>query len=216
MKKSPAFAVPIKKFLITLRNFCRPLEQPLIHLAHGNQVADCLMLYTLGELRPVTGADAYIAPSATIIGDVTLGEKSSVWYGCILRGDVHSIRVGDETNIQDASVIHVTGGKFATTIGSRVTIGHRVLIHGATIMDDGFIGMGATLLDGVTVEPYGFVAAGALVPPGFTVKSGWLALGSPAKLVREIRSEEREMMVRTWQNYVKNAALHREQLRAIS
>ena len=73
-----------------------------------------------------------------------------------------------------------------------------------------------TLLDGVTVEPYGFVAAGALVPPGFTVKSGWLALGSPAKLVREIRSEEREMMVRTWQNYVKNAALHREQLRAIS
>lgn len=157
-----------------------------------------------------------MAPGADVVGDVTLGDESSLWYGCVVRGDVHTVRIGAQTNIQDLSVIHVTGGKFATQIGDRVTIGHRVLVHGATLMDDAFVGMGAMLLDGVTVEPFGFVAAGALVPPGFTVKGGWLALGSPAKLVREIRGEEREMMARTWKNYVANARLHREKLTAMS
>ncbi len=173
------------------------------------------MLYSLGEKTPQIAASAWIAPGADVLGDVTLGVESSVWYGCVVRGDVHSIRIGAQTNIQDLSVVHVTGGKFATSIGDRITIGHRVLIHGATLMDDSFIGMGATLLDNATVEPFGFVAAGALVPPGFTVKSGWLALGSPAKLVREIKDEEREMMIRTWKNYITNAALHRDQLKEI-
>ena len=173
------------------------------------------MLYSLGDKVPRIASDAWIAPGADVIGDVTLGAESSVWYGSIVRGDVHSIRIGKQTNIQDLSVIHVTGGKFATTIGDRVTIGHRVLVHGATLMDDSFVGMGATLLDNVTVEPFGFVAAGALVPPGFVVKGGWLALGSPAKLVREIKPEEREMMIRTWKNYVTNAVLHRDQLKVI-
>ncbi|MBN8222778.1 MAG: gamma carbonic anhydrase family protein, partial [Spirochaetes bacterium] len=111
------------------------------------------MLYSLGDKVPRIASDAWIAPGADVIGDVTLGAESSVWYGSIVRGDVHSIRIGKQTNIQDLSVIHVTGGKFATTIGDRVTIGHRVLVHGATLMDDSFVGMGATLLDNVTVEP---------------------------------------------------------------
>lgn len=173
------------------------------------------MVYALGEQSPDVAASAWVAPSATVIGDVTLGERSSVWYGCILRGDVHSIRIGADTNIQDATVIHVTGGKFATKIGDRVTVGHRVLVHGATLLDDSFIGMGAVLLDGVIVEPFGFVAAGALVPPGMVVKSGWLAVGSPAKLVRETRPDEREMMLAIWQRYVENAARHRSGLRAV-
>ncbi|MFO1472012.1 MAG: gamma carbonic anhydrase family protein [Turneriella sp.] len=174
------------------------------------------MIYSLGSLNPAIARDAYVARSAEVIGDVTLGAQSSVWYGCIVRGDVHSISIGDQTNIQDLSVVHVTGGKYPTAIGNRVTVGHRVIIHGATIHDDAFIGMGAILLDQVIVEPFGFVAAGALVTPGTTVKAGWMAIGSPARLVREIRSEEREMMVRTWKGYVTNAKLHRENLKAVT
>lgn len=173
------------------------------------------MVYSLGSLNPQIAADTYVAGSAEVIGDVTLGSQSSIWYGCVVRGDVHSIRIGEQTNIQDLSVVHVTGGKYPTAIGDRVTVGHRVLIHGATIHDDAFIGMGAILLDQVIVEPFGFVAAGALVTPGTTVKTGWMAIGSPARLVREIRDEEREMMVRTWKGYVTNAKLHRETLKAI-
>jgi carbonic anhydrase/acetyltransferase-like protein (isoleucine patch superfamily) len=173
------------------------------------------MVYALGEQEPEVAASAWIAPNATVIGDVSIGERSSVWYGCILRGDVHSIRIGADTNIQDATIVHVTGGRFATTIGNRVTIGHRVLVHGATLHDDSFIGMGAALLDGVIVEPFGFVAAGALVPPGMVVRSGWLALGNPAKLVREIKPAEREMMLSIWQRYVENADRHRRELRAV-
>ncbi len=173
------------------------------------------MVYSLGSLNPQIAADTYVAGSAEVIGDVTLGSQSSIWYGCVVRGDVHSIRIGEQTNIQDLSVVHVTGGKYPTAIGDRVTVGHRVLIHGATIHDDAFIGMGAILLDQVIVEPFGFVAAGALVTPGTTVKTGWMAIGSPARLVREIRDEEREMMVRTWKGYVTNAKLHRETLKVI-
>ncbi|AFM13633.1 gamma carbonic anhydrase family protein [Turneriella parva] len=167
------------------------------------------MILSFKEVAPKIAASAYVAPGAVVLGDVEIGERSSIWYGCVVRGDVHSIRIGSDTNIQDASVVHVTGGKFATTIGNRVTIGHRVLLHGCTLQDDSFVGMGATLLDGVVVEPLGFVAAGALVPPGFIVRSGWLALGSPAKLVRELREEERAMIERTWRGYVTNAELHR-------
>ncbi|MBX3721376.1 MAG: gamma carbonic anhydrase family protein [Turneriella sp.] len=174
------------------------------------------MIYSLGDKKPLLGSGVFIAGNAQVMGDVAIGENSSVWYGCVVRGDVHSIRIGRDTNIQDLSMVHVTGGKFATAIGDRVTIGHRVLVHGATLMDDAFVGMGATILDGATVEPFGFVAAGALVPPGFVVKGGWLALGSPARLVREIKPEEREMMIRTWKNYITNAALHRDQLREVT
>ena len=174
------------------------------------------MVYALAEKEPVIAESAWIAPNATLIADCHIGERSSVWYGCILRGDVHSIRVGTDTNIQDATVIHVTGGKFATTIGNRVTIGHRVLVHGATLHDDCFIGMGATLLDGAVVEPLGFVAAGALIPPGMVVKSGWLAIGSPAKLLRETKDSEREMMHAIWPRYVEHAGRHRRDLRPLS
>ncbi|MCX7632405.1 MAG: gamma carbonic anhydrase family protein [Turneriella sp.] len=173
------------------------------------------MVFALRNKTPQIAPTAWLAPSATVIGDVTIGEHSSLWYGVVLRGDVHSIRVGDYTNIQDGTIVHVTGGKFATSIGNRVTIGHRVLVHGATLHDDAFVGMAATLLDGAVVEPFGFVAAGALVPPGMVVRSGWLALGTPAKLVREIREEERKMMETTWQRYVENAALHRQHLQKL-
>lgn len=173
------------------------------------------MLYALGDKAPAIAASAWVAPGATIIGQVTIGERSSVWYGSVLRGDVHSIRVGCDTNIQDGTVVHVTAGRFATTIGDRVTIGHRVLVHGAALHDDAFIGMGATLLDGSVIEPFGFVAAGALVPPGFVVKAGWMAIGAPAKLLREIRAAERDMMLAIWPRYVEQAHRHRRELRPV-
>ncbi len=173
------------------------------------------MLYSFKDSSPVVDPSAFVAAGAVVLGDVHIGARSSIWYNCVVRGDVHSIRIGCDTNIQDSSVVHVTGGRFATTIGARVTIGHRVLLHGCTLQDDCFIGMGATLLDDSVVEPFGFVAAGALVPPGFVVKGGWLALGSPAKLVREIRDEERAMIERTWRGYVTHAVAHREAVREI-
>lgn len=173
------------------------------------------MVLSFKDKAPIIDGSAYVAAGAVVLGDVVIGARSSIWYGCVVRGDVHSIRIGSDTNIQDCSVVHVTGGKFATTIGDRVTVGHRVLLHGCTLQDDSFVGMGATLLDGVVVEPFGFVAAGALVPPGFVVKSGWLALGSPAKLVRELRDEERAMIERTWRGYVTNADLHRTQVKEV-
>ncbi|MBS0619218.1 MAG: gamma carbonic anhydrase family protein [Spirochaetes bacterium] len=166
------------------------------------------MIYSFAEKTPLISKSGFIAENATVLGDVTIGDESSIWYGTVVRGDVHSIRIGAQTNIQDLSMIHVTGGKFATAIGDRVTIGHRVIVHGATLMDDAFVGMGAIILDGAIVEPFGFVAAGALIPPGFVVKSGELAIGSPAKLLRPIREDERAMMVRTWKNYVAHAKLH--------
>jgi len=166
------------------------------------------VIYPFAEKTPLIDKSVFIAENATVLGDVTIGDESSIWYGTVVRGDVHSIRIGAQTNIQDLSMIHVTGGKFATAIGNRVTIGHRVIVHGATLMDDAFVGMGALILDGAVVEPFGFVAAGALIPPGFVVKSGELAIGSPAKLLRPIREDERAMMVRTWKNYVTNAKLH--------
>jgi len=173
------------------------------------------MPFALGDKTPQIDPEAFIANGAVVIGDVALGASSSIWYGTVVRGDVEAIRIGTSTNIQDNSVVHVTGGRYATTIGDRITIGHRVIIHGATLMSDSFIGMGAMIMDGATIEPFGFVAAGALVPPGMVVKSGWLALGAPAKLIREIKPEEREMMQRTWQGYVKHALWHKNNLREL-
>lgn len=139
---------------------------------------------------PVIDPTAWIAPGAVIIGDVVIGAKSSVWFGCVLRGDVHAIRVGDRSNIQDGTVVHVTGGKFGVTIGDDVLIGHNCTIHGCTLDSGAFIGMGATVMDGCVVEGGAMVAAGALVTPGKQVRRGEVWGGSPAKLIRAVSAEE--------------------------
>jgi len=129
---------------------------------------------------------AFVAPTAALIGDVEIGAESSIWFGCTLRGDVHEIRVGERTNIQDGTVVHVTGGKFGCYIGSDILIGHSALIHGCTLEDGCFIGMRATVLDGALVESGAMVAAGALVGPGKRVPSGELWAGTPAKKMRDL------------------------------
>lgn len=135
---------------------------------------------------------AFIAPNATVIGDTVIGKGSSIWYGTVVRGDVHEIRIGERTNIQDNSVVHVTGGKFGTYIGSDVTIGHRAILHACTLENHCFIGMGATVMDGAVVERNAMVAAGAMVTPGKRVPSGELWGGSPAKFLRKLGEAELE------------------------
>ena len=167
---------------------------------------------------PTLGARAYVDPAATVIGDVVLGDDVSVWPFTVVRGDVNFIRVGDRTNLQDGSVIHVSHdgphaklGGFATRIGNDVTIGHKAIIHACTIEDAVLIGMGAIVLDGAVVREHGFVGAGALVPPGKVVGEGELWLGNPAKKARLLSDAEIEALYYSAGHYVR---LKDEYLRA--
>jgi len=148
------------------------------------------LILPFGSSVPIIAADAFIAPTATVIGDVGIGTGSSIWFGTVVRGDVRDIRIGERTNIQDNSVVHVTKGKHSTVIGSDITIGHHATIHGCVLEDHCFIGMGATVMDGVVVESRAMVAAGALLTPGKRVKRGELWAGNPAKPLRMLSEEE--------------------------
>jgi len=170
-----------------------------------------LILPWQGRL-PEIDATAFIAPNATVIGDVTIGAESSIWFGCILRGDVNVIRIGARTNIQDGTVIHVTRRTFGTFIGSDITIGHAAVLHGCTLEDCCFIGMGAVLLDGVVIEREAMVAAGAVVTPGKRVKSGELWGGNPARLLRPLTEQDRAHFPVSAANYVELAQQYRDGL----
>ena len=155
------------------------------------------MLLRYKEWFPKVGQNAWIAPDATIVGNVELGKESSVWFGCVIRGDVHYIKIGDRTNIQDLTMIHVTHYKkpdmsdgFPTIIGNDVTIGHRVMLHGCIIEDACLIGMNSTILDGARIGKESIVGAGALVTGGKEFPPRSLILGSPAKVVRQLSDEE--------------------------
>ena len=158
------------------------------------------LILPFGEAIPAVADDVFIAHGATVIGDVEVGGGCSIWYGSTLRGDVNKIRVGSGTNIQDGTVVHVTRRTHGTFIGSGCTIGHGAIIHGCTLEDGAYVGMGATVMDGAVVEGGAMIAAGALVTPGKRVPTGELWSGSPARLMRELRSDELE--------YIKDAAEH--------
>jgi carbonic anhydrase/acetyltransferase-like protein (isoleucine patch superfamily) len=147
-------------------------------------------LYEHKGARPRLGKDVFIAPGATLVGDVVLGDEASVWFGVVIRGDVMPIRFGDRTNVQDGAVVHVTSGKAKTTVGSDVTIGHMALLHGCTVGDGVLIGMGSLLLDGSIVEDETIVAAGALVPPGARIPRRSLAMGRPARVIRPLTDSD--------------------------
>ncbi|WP_368491938.1 gamma carbonic anhydrase family protein [Sandarakinorhabdus limnophila] len=134
--------------------------------------------------------DVFIAPGAQVIGKVTIGTGSSVWFNCVLRGDVGRITVGERTNLQDGTIVHVTGGRFDTHIGDDVLIGHGCIIHGCRLENHTFVGMGAIVLDGAVVEADAMLAAGALLTPGKVVKSGELWAGRPAKFLRSLTAAE--------------------------
>jgi gamma-carbonic anhydrase len=171
-------------------------------------------IYELGDLVPRLGADVFVAPNACVIGDVVLGDASSVWFGVVIRGDVMPIRIGARTNVQDNSVVHVTGGSASTTIGDDVTIGHAAIIHGCTIGSHCLVGMGSIVLDGAILEDECFIAAGSLVSPETRVPSRSLALGRPARVVRKLAEADLAAIRRASADYVQNARAFREQLQS--
>ena len=162
-----------------------------------------LKLFPYLDYFPEIHESVFIASGAKIIGNVVIGEKSSVWYNTVIRGDVHYIKIGSYTNIQDCSMLHVTNGKFPLNIGDKVTIGHSVTLHGCTIKDLTLIGMGAVILDGAIVEEKSMVAAGALITPGFKVPSGKLVGGVPAKIMRDLTEAELEEFEKSALRYSK-------------
>lgn len=161
---------------------------------------------------PKLAEGAWVAPNATVIGDVELGEGASVWFGCVLRGDVGSIRIGARTNVQDLSLVHMTGGVTNVVVGDDVTVGHGVILHGVTIGNGSLIGMGSTLLDGVVVGEGSVVAAGALLAPRTVVPPRSLVRGSPAKVVREVTEAEATMGPSGARHYADAARAYREML----
>ena len=150
---------------------------------------------------PEISNSAFIAPTASIIGDVKIGAGSGIWYNCVLRGDMNEIRIGENSNVQDGTIIHVASLGQGTYIGSRVSIGHLALIHACTIEDGAMIGMQATVMDGALIEAGALVAAGSLVPPGKRVLKGQMWAGTPAKYIRDVRQSDQGMIDYIWPVY---------------
>ena len=155
------------------------------------------MILTFDGIAPRLGDDCWVAPSGVVAGDVVMGSGSSVWFGAVVRGDVFPIRIGDDTNIQDNAVVHVSGGRHATQIGHGVTVGHGATLHGCTVHDRALIGIGAVVLDGAVVGEEAMVGAGALVTPGTEIPPRTLAVGSPARVKRPLTDAELEQLRRS-------------------
>ena len=167
------------------------------------------MIRPFAGKAPQLGADAWVAENATVVGQVVLGAGVSIWYGAVVRGDVEKISIGDRSNVQDNSVIHVDSSGFGTTVGADVTIGHKVVLHGCTIGDGALIGIGAIVMNGAEVGPGALVGAGALVPPGAKIPAGMLAVGVPAKVRRPLTDEEKDHLRYSAAHYVELARGHR-------
>lgn len=165
-------------------------------------------LLAIGDTRPDVAGDAFVAPGATVIGRVHLGSRSSVWYGCVLRGDTADIRIGDGSNVQDGAVVHADPG-YPAVVGDGVTIGHRAVIHGCRVDDDVLVGMGAVLMNGAHVGRGSVIAAGAVVTQGTEIPEGSLVAGVPAKVVRAVGEAERQLISSGARHYVETAELHR-------
>ena len=171
------------------------------------------MLYSLpGDRVPQVDPDAWVAPNATIVGDVVLGPGASVWYGAVVRADNAPIVIGAETNLQDNVSAHVDGD-YPLTVGARVSVGHNAVLHGCTIEDDVLVGMSATILNGAHVGAESLVAAGALITQGVVIPPRSLVAGVPAKVRRELTDDEVEAIRRNASGYVEKTAEHRQAAR---
>ncbi len=162
---------------------------------------------------PRIADSAYIDVSAQIIGDVVIGNRSSVWLNVAIRGDVNSVRIGDETSVQDNSVLHVDHRVYPCIVGNRVTVGHSVVLHGCVVEDEALIGIGAIVLNGAKVGAGAVVAAGALVPEGMQVPPNALVMGTPAKVKRDVTEEEQARFRKNCDNYVRITAIYKEEQR---
>lgn len=163
------------------------------------------MIIPFKDKYPKIPASVFVAPGAMIIGDVEIGEKSSVWFNTVIRGDVHYIRIGSGTNLQDLSVLHVTRRDYPLRVGDHVTVGHRVILHGCTIGNFCLIGMGSVIMDGAVVEEGSFIGAGSLVSEGTVIPSGMLAFGHPAKPKRPLNDAEKAFLRQAPEGYIDDA-----------
>jgi len=166
------------------------MERKAMESSLIQKLNDEVKIFPYQGVYPRIGENVFLASGVRIIGNVEIGKDSSVWYNSVVRGDVHYIKIGESTNIQDCSMLHVTNGKFPLNIGNKVTIGHSVSLHGCTLQDLCLIGIGAILLDGAVVESNSMVAAGALVKQNFVVPAGKLVAGVPAKVIRDLTKNE--------------------------
>lgn len=164
------------------------------------------------DQSPRAGDRAWLAPSAVVTGDVELGDDVSFWFHTVARGDVHWIRIGDRTNVQDGAVLHVSHGTYPLSIGADVVIGHQAVLHGCTVEDAVLVGIGARVLDGAVLESGCQVGAGAVVPPGMVVPAGHLVMGVPARVHRELSSEERDGIAEIAERYSELKEQYRREL----
>jgi carbonic anhydrase/acetyltransferase-like protein (isoleucine patch superfamily) len=191
--------------------FALPGGVRFVYDVGGEETAmtDKALVMGIGGREPKVDAEAFVAPTASVIGDVTLEAGASVWYGAVVRGDVERISVGAQSNIQDNCTLHADPG-FPVTIGARVSVGHNAVVHGATVEDDCLVGMGATVLNGAVIGAGSLVAAQALVPQGMRVPPGSLVAGVPAKVRRELTEEERQGVTLNGTLYADLAKAHQE------
>ncbi len=166
------------------------------------------MIVSFEGKEPELGSEVFVARDALVLGEVRIGQASSVWYGSVIRGDVHWIRIGERTNLQDRCVVHVTTGVHAVEVGDEVTIGHGAIVHGCRVGSRTLVGIGAILLDGVEIGEGSVVAAGALLPPGRSYPPGSLIVGAPAVVKRPVTEDERRWVVRSAEQYVALARRH--------
>lgn len=180
--------------------------------AEIQRINDEIKILPYLDFFPKIAENVFLALGVKVIGNVEIGKDSSVWYNTVIRGDVHYIKIGECTNIQDCSMLHVTNDKYPLNIGNKVTVGHSVSLHGCTLMDLCLIGIGAIILDGAVVEPNSMVAAGALVKPNYVVPSGKLVGGVPAKVLRNLTKEETADFEASAERYKKYSRLTVESL----
>jgi len=154
------------------------------------------------DRQPVWAENCFIAPNATIVGDVVMGKNCSVWFNAVIRGDVNSITIGNDSNIQDGAVIHATYLKAATVIGNRVSVGHNAIVHGCTLKDHILVGMGAIVMDNVVVEEYTIIAAGSVVLENTYCEGGFIYAGTPARKIKPITEEQRALLNKLPDNYI--------------
>jgi len=154
------------------------------------------LIKSIKGIKPVFGINVYMAENSTIIGDVIIGDNCSIWFSAVIRGDVNSIKIGNNVNVQDGAIIHCTFNKSVTTLGNNISIGHNAIVHGCTIHDNVLIGMGAIVMDGAIIESNSIIAAGAVVLESTHVKSGTLYAGVPAKKVKDLNEDQSEKLIR--------------------
>jgi len=177
-----------------------------------NYLQNEIKLFPYQDLFPDLHESVFLASGVKIVGDVKIGKNSSVWYNSVVRGDVHYVKIGELTNIQDCSMLHVTNGRYPLNIGNKVTIGHSVKLHGCTLQDLCLIGIGSIILDGAVVETNSMVAAGSVVKPNFFVPSGKLVAGVPARIVRDLTKDEIDDFEKSAMRYKKYTEITIESL----